>query len=154
MTRLFTTLLLISFLLPIGSIVSPMKKNQGVQGKITWLEGNQMPVISDQASEPEKVKGVGVVRRIQIYPIVNLADTRMVDGLFQSLAVEPVAETTSNEKGEYKINLPPGNYSIFTVEEDGLFANSFHQDGSIQPFTVKKRKWTKLDIVINYKAVY
>ncbi|HAH36991.1 MAG TPA: hypothetical protein DCL81_10860 [Algoriphagus sp.] len=74
--------------------------------------------------------------------------------LFQSISGEPITMVTTDEEGRYLLELAPGRYSIFTREEDGLFANIFDGDGNIQPVTVKKGEWTLLDIVINYKAVF
>jgi hypothetical protein len=132
-------------------------EEQGVSGKVTWLEGNQMPTIKseDQKSNTsERTKGKPVVRVIKVYPIVNMADARLEDGLFQSIAGDPFAEVTSDENGDYSLILPPGKYSLFTVEEDGLFANSFDGNGNIEPLIVKKGEWVTRDLVINYKAYF
>lgn len=154
MKRIILILITICLIIPLSSFYLPIKKEQGIKGRITWLEGNQMPKISDAPIQTGVLKGEPVVRTVQIFPLVNLADAKMENGLFQSIAAKPIAETTSNEKGEFKIKLPPGQYSVFTVEEDGLFANIFDQNGDIQPINIKKKKWSKLDIVINYKAFF
>lgn len=154
MKRITLMLIAICFIIPLSSYHSSVKKHQGIKGKVTWLEGNQMPKISDAPIQTGAHKGEPVVRTIQIFPLINLGDTEMENGLFHSLEVKPIAETISNEKGEFKIKLPPGQYSVFTVEEDGLFANIFDQNGDIQPINVKKKKWSKLDIIINYKAFF
>jgi hypothetical protein len=76
------------------------------------------------------------------------------EGLFTAVAGEPITEVESNESGVYSIQLSPGRYSVFIVEEDGLFANIFDGDGNVNPVTVKENEWTLLDVVVNYKAVY
>jgi hypothetical protein len=132
-------------------------EDQGVSGKVTWLEGNQMPSIKseDQKSNPpERTKGNPVVRVIKVYPVVNMADARLEDGLFQSIAGNPIAEVTSDENGDYSLILPVGKYSLFTVEEDGLFANSFDGNGNIEPLIIKKGEWVTRNLVINYKAYF
>lgn len=154
MKKIILILIAICFIIPLSSYNSSVKKHQGIKGKVTWLEGNQMPTVSDKPIETGAHKGEPVIRTIQIFPLVNLADAKMENGLFDTLEAKPITETTSNEKGEFKIKLPPGEYSVFTVEEDGLFANTFDQNGDIQPIIVKKKKWSKLDIVINYKAFF
>lgn len=130
-------------------------EGQGITGQVTWLEGNQMPTISDSGNESNKEpKGIPVKRTIRIYPLLNFSDMSLEDGLFKSLAAKPITEIETDESGKYSIKLSPGRYSVFTVEEDGLFANIFDGEGNVQPVTVKEGEWTLLDIVINYKAVF
>ncbi len=132
-------------------------ENQGVKGTVTWLEGNQMPTIrsDEDISDPStEKKGKPVVRVIKVYPLTKLSDTKMENGLFQSISGEPITEVISNENGEFTLNLSPGSYSLFTVEEDGLFANSFDGNGNIEPLLIKKGEWVTRDLVINYKAYF
>ncbi|MCS5490165.1 carboxypeptidase regulatory-like domain-containing protein [Algoriphagus limi] len=137
------------------SCKSQTSESQGISGKVTWLEGNQMPMISEDGdASPVNPKGIPAKRTILIYPLTNLADSRMEDGLFVQVKGEPIAKTESDENGEYKLELSPGRYSIFTQEEDGLFANLFDGEGNIQPVTIRDKEWTILDIIINYKAVF
>lgn len=157
-SSLLTLLLTFSVLVIVLTQCKSIKaKDQGVSGQVTWLEGNQMPGIKseDQIPNPiETTKGNPVVRVIKVYPLVNMADTKLADGLFQAVAGNPIAEVTSDENGAYSLVLPPGKYSLFTVEEDGLFANSFDGNGNIEPLIIKKGEWQKRDIVINYKAYF
>lgn len=114
-----------------------------------------MPMISDDGSAtPPNPKGVPVKRTLLIYPLTNLADAKMEDGLFVQIKGEAIIQTESDENGEFALELSPGRYSIFTQEEGGLFANIFDGEGNIQPVTIKEKEWTKLDIIINYKAVF
>lgn len=151
-------ILLTSFVILITTACKTMKtEQQGVRGKVTWLEGNQMPTIKseDQKSNTKNDKnGTPVVRVIKVYPLVNMANARSEDGLFQSLPGEPIAEVTSDENGDYALILPPGKYSLFTVEKNGLFANKFDASGNIEPLFIKKGEWVRRDIVINYKAYF
>lgn len=130
-------------------------EGQGITGQVTWLEGNHMPTISDSGKESTKEpKGIPVKRTIRIYPLLKISDMSLEDGLFRSLAAKPITEIETDESGKYTLKLIPGRYSVFTVEEDGLFANTFDGEGNVQPVTVKEGEWTLLDIVINYKAVF
>lgn len=144
-------LLLLAFL---SSCTLIKQDGQGVRGQVTWLEGNQMPKVTDQAEDSANPKGTPVKRVILIYPLTKLQDAKMENGLFQSLATEPITEGETDEKGSFSIELAPGSYSIFTKEHDGIFANSFDTDGNIQPLTIKKGEWQVLDIVINYRATF
>ena len=66
-----------------------------------------------------------------------------------------MAQLKTNKEGYFQCKLPPGKYSIFTLEEDGkFFANLFDGEGNITPFEVKKGEVTRYDISINYKAAF
>lgn len=43
-----------------------------------------------------------------------------------------------------------GRYSLFTVEENGYFANIDDLDSFIQPVKVNSGEWEEHDIIINY----
>lgn len=127
-------------------------EGQGVVGTITWLEGNMMPSIQD-GEDPEK-EAQKVERTVQIFPLTNISDVKVEDGLITSIATKKIKEVKTDGSGKYAIDLSPGRYSVVTVEEGGLFANIFDGDGNIQPITIKENEWTLLDIQINYKAFY
>lgn len=146
-----SAILLISLLFILASCASTKIEGQGIQGQLIWLEGNQMPKITD---EPLEEKGDPVKRTLVIYPLTNMGDGKMEDGLFISLASQPIMEVESDGEGKFSIELDPGRYSIFTKEEGGLFANSFDMDGNIQPVEVKTGEWATMKILIDYKAYY
>ena len=85
---------------------------------------------------------------------MKISDMKMENGLFVSVMEKPLAETESDNKGKFTLELAPGQYSIFTVEEEGLFANVFDGEGNVMPVTVREKEWTLIDIEVNYKAVY
>ncbi|GAB2484124.1 carboxypeptidase regulatory-like domain-containing protein [Algoriphagus taiwanensis] len=128
-------------------------EGQGITGTITWVEGNLMPRISESGDDAPK-KPEGIQRKLEVYPLVKISDMKMEDGLFVSLAVKPIAQVETDANGKYSLQLSPGRYSVFTVEEGGLFANIFDGEGNAMPVTVKEGEWTLVDIQINYKAVY
>ncbi len=153
MKQISVFLILTSLLFTFSQCKTMKSEDQGIQGQVTWLEGNQMPMISESGKDSNS-PSTPAKRTIRVYPLINLADAKMVDGLFQSLAEEPIGEFETDEEGNFSISLSPGNYSVFTVEEDGLFANTFDGAGNIQPIKVENGTWAKLDILINYKAAY
>lgn len=129
-------------------------QGQGIAGQVTWLEGNQMPMVTETGKPDPKAKPKPIQRKVRVYPLVKFADLKLEDGLFTMIAEKPLAEVESDEKGNFSISLSPGRYSVFIVEEAGLFANVFDGDGNVNPVTVKENEWTLLDVVVNYKAVY
>ena len=112
-----------------------------------------MPRISESGDDAP-TKPQGIQRKLEVYPLVSVNDMKMEDGLFVSLAVKPIAQVETDANGKYNLQLAPGRYSVFTVEEGGLFANIFDGEGHAMPVTVKEGEWTLVDIQINYKAVY
>lgn len=155
MNRIFPLFLALTTVFTFTQCKPYQPEGQGITGQITWLEGNHMPTISESGTESKNdPKGKPVKRTIRIYPLLKISDMRLEDGLFKSVNAKPITEIETDESGKYSIQLSPGRYSVFTVEEDGLFANTFDGEGNVQPVTVKQGEWTLVDIVINYKAVF
>ncbi|WP_339869955.1 carboxypeptidase regulatory-like domain-containing protein [uncultured Algoriphagus sp.] len=158
MNQLFRILFASVFTLLLFQCAPYQPEGQGVVGLVTWQEGNQMPMITEEPKEGKKDKrvtiGDPVKRTVRVYPLIKISDVTLENGLFQSVAAKPITEIETDENGEYSINLSPGRYSILTVEEGGLFASIFDGDGNIQPVTIKEKEWKLLDIVINYKAAF
>lgn len=158
MNKLIRILFATALTLSLFQCTSYQPEGEGVVGIVTWQEGNQMPMITEEVKEGKKNKrvtiGDPVKRTVRVYPLIKISDVTLENGLFQSVAAQPITEIETDENGRYSINLSPGRYSIVTVEEGGLFASIFDGDGNIQPVTVKENEWTLLDIVVNYKAAY
>lgn len=136
------------FILIVAAIFYSDAAKQGICGKITWVEGNQMP---GPGSRP---KPQGVVREIYVYEITTSDQVKRDGGFFSEVRSKLVAQAFSKADGSYKISLPPGEYSVFTKEEKGLFANIYDHKGAINTVIVEQGKYTTLNISINYKAAY
>ncbi|MEB2781287.1 carboxypeptidase regulatory-like domain-containing protein [Algoriphagus sp. C2-6-M1] len=155
MNQLVKLLFASAFTLMLFQCAPYQPEGQGVVGLVTWLEGNQMPTIAVTGKKNKNTTiGEPVKRTLRIYPLMNISDVTLENGLFKSVAAKPITEVETDENGQYTVNLSPGRYSILTVEEGGLFANIFDGEGNIQPVTVKENEWTLLDVVVNYKAAY
>ncbi len=155
MNKLVLILIAAAFTLILSNCAPYQPEGQGVVGKVTWLEGNQMPTIVEEGKKNKRTTvGEPVKRTVRVYPLITISDVTLEDGLFKSVAAKPITEVETDENGQYSVNLNPGRYSILTVEEGGLFASVFDGDGNIQPVTVKEKEWTLLDIVVNYKAAF
>ncbi|RYE26376.1 MAG: hypothetical protein EOP42_20820 [Sphingobacteriaceae bacterium] len=50
--------------------------------------------------------------------------------------------------------LPVGQYSVFVVEKEGLYANYFNGKGSINPIEVLKDSLINKDIIISNHAAF
>lgn len=152
----FLNILTFSLVVLLFSHCKTMKNSeQGIKGQVTWVEGNQMPMISEEGqSTTERKTGRPIQRTIVIYPLTKISDAKMENSLFTAVNGKPVTEVESDEEGNFEVALAPGQYSVFTQEDSGLFANSFDLNGNIQPIQVEKGTWSKLNILINYKAAY
>jgi len=130
------------------------KDGQGIQGQVFWLEGNQMPQIAKEGEIIDRPAKQGVKRTIKIHALTHINEARLGDALFGDIETPLIKEIETDEMGHYSVELPPGKYSIFTVEEEGHFANILDLDSYINPFEVKEGEWTQADILINYQASY
>ena len=124
---------------------------QGVYGHVYWLQGNMMP----SPDEPNANGGKPIEKQINIYKVVSFKDVEGQAPLFTKINAELVKTVKSNAQGFYQCELPPGKYSIFTVEEEGsFFANNFNGEGEINTVEIVAGQRIKLDINVNYKAAY
>lgn len=127
---------------------------QGIIGEVRWIEGNLMPAIGD-TTYIERAKGIPIEREIFIYKATTPNDVVSVGGTFyKSINTELVKKVKSGKDGAFKVGLPPGKYSLFVMEKEGLFANKFDGDNCINPVTVQTNNFTEIQIQVNYKAFY
>ena len=128
---------------------SNQKIKQGICGTVFLKQGNQMP-------GPGRVLSAGqpISREIAIYQLTNISDVKNNNGIFSGIKTALVAKTTSNTKGYYEVALPAGQYSVFVIEKEGLYANSFNGKGSINPVEILPDSLTHKDIYISNKAVF
>ena len=145
------TLALATLLAACGATQNHSTVTQGVTGTVTWLEGNQMPSVGPDNG---KTSAKPVVRTLHFYLPAKDGDARQANGFYANVSTKLVAKTTSDEAGNFAIKLPPGKYSVFIEEADGLWANRFDGQGHINPVTVTAGQTTTLNIKIDYKAFY
>lgn len=124
-------------------------QRQGIRGQVFWLSGNQMPG-PGRSVDP----GLGIKREIHIYEVATAEDVDQHEVFFTNIRTRHVATVTSDSKGKFKVKLPPGRYSLFVKEPQGLFANLFNTSGEIHPVVVEPRKFTWVSITVDYEAAY
>lgn len=128
----------------------PFKKiNQGICGYVLLKQGNQMPGPGRPPSVPQPVK-----REIVIYVLTHIDEAKANGTYFTGIKTVCVAKTSSNAKGYFEVALPVGRYSVFVVEKEGLYANSFDGKGSINAVEVLPNNLVQKDIYISNKAVF
>jgi len=154
MRKLVVILLFLSSAILLQHCKPYKPEGQGITGTVTWIEGNQMPTISDSADTASKSAVKPIQRTVRFYPLIQFEDLKVENGLYTAVAEKPITEVETDENGRYSVQLSPGRYSVFVVEEGGLFASIFDGEGNVQPVTVKENEWTLLDIEVNYKASF
>lgn len=131
-------------------------QSQGITGWVVWLEGNLMPAIGDTKME-ERLAGRPIQRTLYIHEPATPQETEKVQdsGVFYSeIHSRLVKKVRTDDSGTFRIELPPGKYSVFVLEKDGFFANIFDGEGHINPVIVEAGKFTELEIKVNYMAFY
>lgn len=128
----------------------PSSAGQGIEGQLWWLEGDFMPRIGGRPTG----KRTPAQRSVVAYEAISLQAMKHPGPLFPSVPARKVAETESGPDGKFRLSLPPGIYSVFTREAEGLFANSFDGNGIVNPVSVKEGEFTNITLEINYAATY
>jgi len=124
---------------------------QGIAGKIIWESGNQMP----SPDAPRSTGRRGVKRAVYIYGLTNGTQATTTEGVFHAnIQTKLITQVESDANGYFEVSLAPGRYSIFTKEEQGLYANLFDGENNIFPVEVKKEQVTTVEFLINYAATY
>ncbi|MFO7256568.1 MAG: carboxypeptidase-like regulatory domain-containing protein [Bacteroidota bacterium] len=124
-------------------------QRQGIRGQVFWLSGNQMPG-PGRAVTP----GLGIKREIHIYEVATRNQADQQEVFFSNIKTRHVATVVSDADGRFKVKLPPGRYSLFVKEPQGLFANLFSTSDEINPIVVEPRKFTWVSITVDYEAAY
>ncbi|HEX7014764.1 MAG TPA: carboxypeptidase-like regulatory domain-containing protein [Cyclobacteriaceae bacterium] len=126
-----------------------MCQRQGIRGEVFWLSGNQMP-----GPNRDMAPGFGIKREVCIYEVATREQADQQDVFFSNVRTRLVATVTSDSNGRFKVKLPPGKYSVFVKEPQGLFANLFSTTGEINPVVVEPKKFTWVSITVDYEAAY
>ena len=134
----------------ISSLPSVSAAQQGIRGQVFWVSGNQMP-----SPRRETAPTLGIERELHIHKLTTLRDVNQTKApFFSEISSELVLKVKTRVDGSFKVKLPPGDYSLFVKESQGLFANSFTSSGEISKITVSHKRYTWVSITVDYDAVY
>jgi len=123
---------------------------EGIKGQVFWISGNQLP-----GPEENHSSHYGIQRQIHIYEVTTIEETKMTpEGFFSDIKTKLITSLTTKPDGSFKVKLPPGKYSIFVQEAEGLYANLFDKNNAINPVVVKERQYSWLPISVDYQAAY
>lgn len=126
---------------------------QGVWGDVLLWEGNHMPTTDGSSSGTI----TPVEREVVIYKAVTdneVEHSGHVYSLYKKINGELVTTVESDDRGFYQVALPPGDYSIFSKEEDSLYFGGMASNQYLMHATVREGAVTKFQIDINHKAAF
>jgi hypothetical protein len=143
------SVVLLGFLFLILTAPSLYGQRQGIRGEVFWVSGNQMPGPGKSAA-PQ----LGIQREIYIHKVTSIEIENQTGPFFNEIKSEFVTKILSKPDGSFKVKLPPGEYSVFVKEPNGLFANLVESDGKINPATIPLKRFVWMTITIDYEAAY
>jgi hypothetical protein len=125
-------------------------EQQGIEGQVLEQMGNQMPSMGKPIS-----KGKPYPTTVYFYQpfYANVVEEKQGNLLLKCNGIL-VDSLTTNALGFFKVNLPPGNYSVVVGYEGHFFASHFTQFNEVSLVKVDKGVFVKNDITINVKASY
>jgi hypothetical protein len=126
-------------------------QEQGVEGYVYRISGNQMPSPSVRPSKPK-----GIATSVYIFELANIHQVSRVGNtaFYNSIRTKFVQKTESGADGHFSVQLPPGSYSFFTKKDELFYANWFDSKNNIAPVTVLPGKMTGIEIRVDYDAIY
>jgi hypothetical protein len=126
--------------------------SQGIYGFVYFWEGDFMPTV------PPTIGGTKtpVARTIVVYTPTRIDSVEHVgySAFYSRIMTQRVAETRSNTRGFFQLDLPVGRYSVFVVEGSLFYANGGDGLGYIWPVTVAKDSLSFVRLDITYKATF
>ncbi|NJL09487.1 MAG: hypothetical protein HC908_02525 [Calothrix sp. SM1_7_51] len=127
-------------------------QTQGVRGTVVRLTGNQMPTVGEnrRRSTPQFVKTT-----VWVFSGRILANSRTRIPLNEAKQkFNYVTKVNTDNKGNFFVKLPRGEYTIFAQYGNDLYLNSFQGDGSFNTVQVTDGKTTELRLVNNENATF
>lgn len=132
-----------------AATAQPARAQQGVAGVVLLLEGNQAPAPGQPQPAPRPARRV-----VAVYQLTHQNQATAQNGFFHTIATKKVAQGRSAKSGRFRIKLPPGNYSLFVREKNGLYANQWDANGFIHPVTVAPRVFTQTTLLVSHQATF
>jgi hypothetical protein len=115
----------------------------GVFGVVSRVTGNCMPgLVQDSSCKLEKLATEIKIRELTHY---SAGETIV----YYNFAFESLFNITSNSDGTFIMNLEPGEYSIFVVDGDKEYCNSFDMNGNACKLVIKDGIRTEYNFTID-----
>lgn len=124
---------------------------QGIQGQVLEFKGNQMPQVGTGpgGGAPQPVR-----TRVWVFAAPLMAPGTP-DWSVAAAAAHPqwLGWVASDDRGQFRVGLPTGEYVLLAQYGDRLYLNSFQGDGHYTPVWVEAGQVTSLDLV-NTEAAF
>jgi hypothetical protein len=115
----------------------------GVFGVVSRITGNCMPgLVKDSSCKLEKL-----ATEIRIRELTHYSAGETV--VYYNFAFESLFSVTSSSNGTFIMNLDPGEYSIFVVDGDKEYCNSFDMNGNACKLVIKDGMRTEYNFTID-----
>ena len=125
--------------------------DQGIWGDVWFHEGDFMPNCPSGTI-------TAVSREIRVHVLTTRDDVVVASDVYfpfySEINTELVATTWSGSDGFFEVELPPGQYSIFVVEDTLFYSGRGDGVGNINPVEVFENEVTEILFNINYEATY
>ncbi|MDA3861452.1 MAG: hypothetical protein PF445_09520 [Melioribacteraceae bacterium] len=156
-----TILILSTFLFTFGCSDGPVAPpnneekvtiTQGAWGTVRFLEGDFMPYYDTETGGTISP----VVRDIYIHEATtgDMVVREGYGGFYKTINSQLIAVVQSNENGFFQIQLDPGKYSFFILEDSLFYGSRSDGEGFIMAEDVLKDSTVQVSLDITYMAVY
>jgi hypothetical protein len=120
---------------------------QGIWGDVWFWSGDFMPQCGTGSITPS-------VRELRIHEATTSSQTEGRYYFFRRVNTPLVTTVRSDAHGFFQVSLPPGTYSVFSVEDSLLYGNVTDSLGYIESVTVAANKCSEKHFDITYDASY
>jgi hypothetical protein len=134
------------------TLESGMKtREQGIEGQVFRISGNQMPSPDRKPSAPK-----GIKTTVYIFELINTSQVsrQNLSPFFSAINTALVKKVETDSNGYFKVQLLTGDYSLFTKKDNLYYANWFDGNNNIAPATVLPEKMTRVEVRVDYDASY
>jgi hypothetical protein len=122
---------------------------QGIWGDVWFWEGDFMPPCPTGSV-------TAVARELRIHALTGIDEVEPAgySAFYTAVHTELVAATWSDTTGFFEVELEPGWYSVFAVEDTFCYASLFGGGGLIWPVHVVEGEVAEILFDINYLAYW
>ena len=127
---------------------------QGIGGTVYRVGGNQMPDPRHPPGPPAGVRAtLYIFERTNISQVIRQGSSPYY---YTSVGTRLVKQATTDDKGHFRVWLPPGTYSLFTKKGALFYASRRDEKNNIAPVEVLPGKITPVECRVesDHKAVY
>ncbi|HEV2355829.1 MAG TPA: carboxypeptidase-like regulatory domain-containing protein [Puia sp.] len=130
-------------------------QRSGIEGRLYAIAGNRMPgpprryndTVRGDNTLQRPATGPGIKGTICVFELTNdrQVTRKGTSPYCEAVHTRLIRQADTDDKGNFRIPLPPGTYSVF-IRENGLYyAGRRDEKNNIAPVTVAPGKWTRVD---------